>query len=123
MLIGAIQGFAVVALVAALAHISGGNINPAVTLALFVAGRVRFLKGVIYVIAQCAGGICGAGLLAASLPRDRWHGLGATVPAAFMSPFHAFFYEFVVTAAFAFVVVATAGDENNNNIIPLVRSR
>lgn len=120
-LIGAIQGFAVLALISALAHSSGGHINPAVTAALWVMRQISFLRALGYILAQCAGGLAGAGLLAAALPRSHWRGLGSTVPATFMSDFHAFFFEFVVTAAFAFVVVATAGD-SKSKLVHLVRA-
>jgi len=115
-LIGAIQGFAVVALVSALVHISGGHINPAVTLGLLVMGRIPLVRAAAYILAQCCGGLIGAGLLAASLPRSQWHGLGATVPAPFMSKWHAFFFEFVVTSAFILVVVATACDQQSTMV-------
>ncbi|XVF62224.1 hypothetical protein PTKIN_Ptkin08bG0200200 [Pterospermum kingtungense] len=44
------------------AGISGGHINPAVTLGLFVARRVSLVRAVTYVVAQCLGAICGVGL-------------------------------------------------------------
>ena len=39
------------------APISGANLNPAVTIGLFAAGRVKFIRAILYIIVQCAGGI------------------------------------------------------------------
>ncbi|GAB4854918.1 Probable aquaporin PIP2-1 [Ancistrocladus abbreviatus] len=44
------------------AGISGGHINPAVTFGLFLARKVSLVRAVLYIVAQCAGAICGAGL-------------------------------------------------------------
>ncbi|PPS05088.1 hypothetical protein GOBAR_AA15558 [Gossypium barbadense] len=43
------------------AGISGGHINPAVTLGLFLARKVSLFRAVAYMVAQCLGAICGAG--------------------------------------------------------------
>ncbi|RAL53649.1 hypothetical protein DM860_012264 [Cuscuta australis] len=47
------------------AGISGGHINPAVTLGLFLARKVSLVRAVMYMAAQCLGAICGCGLVKA----------------------------------------------------------
>ncbi|RIA94752.1 aquaporin 1 [Glomus cerebriforme] len=42
------------------AHISGGVLNPAITLALMVTGDLEIIRGIFYIIAQFAGGIMGS---------------------------------------------------------------
>ncbi|XP_061376669.1 aquaporin PIP2-7 isoform X1 [Gastrolobium bilobum] len=44
------------------AGISGGHINPAVTFGLFLGRKVSLVRALLYMIAQCLGAICGAGL-------------------------------------------------------------
>ena len=39
------------------APVSGANLNPAVTVGLFAAGRVKLIRAILYIIVQCAGGI------------------------------------------------------------------
>eukprot|EP00116_Pleurobrachia_bachei_P002957 sb/3463219/ len=46
-----------------LSETSGGHINPAVTLALFVDRRISFIHCLFYIIAQFLGGFLGAGIL------------------------------------------------------------
>jgi aquaporin PIP len=47
------------------AGISGGHINPAVTLGLFLARKVSLIRALMYMVAQCLGAICGCGLVKA----------------------------------------------------------
>lgn len=56
-------GFAVVAMAYAIGGISGCHINPAVTIGALTAGRISIKDAVFYIIAQCLGGILGAGVL------------------------------------------------------------
>jgi MIP family channel proteins len=49
------HGLAYMLLVAAMLPISGGHLNPAVTFAAMVGRRMTFTKGMLYMIAQCAG--------------------------------------------------------------------
>jgi len=48
------------ALVAAIQPISGGHLNPAVTLGVMAAGRIPPLEALLYIGGQLAGGILGA---------------------------------------------------------------
>uniref|UniRef100_A0A0D9XG62 Uncharacterized protein n=1 Tax=Leersia perrieri TaxID=77586 RepID=A0A0D9XG62_9ORYZ len=43
--------------------VSGGHINPAVTIGLFFGRKLSLVRTVLYVIAQCLGAICGAGIV------------------------------------------------------------
>ncbi|GJN26757.1 hypothetical protein PR202_gb14715 [Eleusine coracana subsp. coracana] len=45
------------------AGISGGHINPAVTLGLFLARKLSLTRAVFYIVMQCLGAICGAGVV------------------------------------------------------------
>lgn len=108
-------GLTVTALIYALGPISGCHINPAVTLALWAAGRFPSRDVAGYLVAQLIGGIAGAGLLlivlsgkaggydvvASGLGQNGW-GAGYLgqygVTAAFAS-------EFITTAIFLLVII------------------
>ncbi len=56
-------GLTVLAMVYAIGHISGCHINPAISVAMLVAGKMKFKDTILYVIAQCVGAIAGAAVL------------------------------------------------------------
>ncbi|KIO75268.1 porin [Pedobacter lusitanus] len=56
-------GLSVVAMAYAIGHISGCHINPAISIGMVVAGRMKAGEAVIYIIAQVLGAIAGAGIL------------------------------------------------------------
>jgi len=56
-------GLSVVAMAYAIGHISGCHINPAITIGMVAAGRMKTGEAVSYIIAQLIGAIIGAGLL------------------------------------------------------------
>jgi len=49
------HGVILAIVVSATMNISGGHINPAVTIALWATGRIKLAGAVAYIIAQCAG--------------------------------------------------------------------
>jgi len=57
-------GFAIVALAYGLGPISGGHVNPAVSLGAFLAGQLPLRQMLLYWAAQFAGALAGAGILA-----------------------------------------------------------
>jgi len=53
-----------------IAHVSGGHINPAVTIGYLVTRKMSLIKGACYVISQCTGATLGATMLLALSPRN-----------------------------------------------------
>ena len=53
------NGFALAVLIYVTANISGGHLNPAVTVATLITGHITIAKAVAYVVAQVIGGILG----------------------------------------------------------------
>lgn len=41
----------------------GGHINPAVTFGLFLARKLSLTRAIFYMVMQCLGAICGAGVV------------------------------------------------------------
>jgi glycerol uptake facilitator-like aquaporin len=56
-------GLAISVLVYTIAPISGGHINPAVTYAFVISGKMQKMDGLRYVIAQCLGAFLGAAIV------------------------------------------------------------
>ena len=49
-------GLSIATLALAIGHVTGGHINPAVTIAVMVTGKISVLRGIFYVIGQVLGG-------------------------------------------------------------------
>lgn len=58
-------GFGLIGLIYAFGDISGAHLNPAVTIAAWIAGRLEAADVVPYVLAQTAGGVLGMGFVLA----------------------------------------------------------
>lgn len=71
------HGWALVIIVYVFGAISGAHVNPAVTLGIALTGRINAMKAVVYWIAQFAGGLAAAYLLAWLIGTGS--GLGETV--------------------------------------------
>jgi aquaporin Z len=56
-------GLTVMAMAYAIGPVSGCHINPAVTAAMWAAGRIKSADAIAYVVAQLIGGIVGAAIL------------------------------------------------------------
>jgi aquaporin Z len=63
--VGLTFGLVLVALVYTIGSVSGCHVNPAVSIAMLVAGRMSLKDAVGYIIAQCIGAVIAAGLLLA----------------------------------------------------------
>jgi MIP family channel proteins len=58
--VGLAQGFVLFMLVQALAGVSGGHFNPAVTVAAAALRRIDPVDAIVYILAQLSGGVLGA---------------------------------------------------------------
>jgi len=107
-------GIIVATLVQALGHISGGHMNPAVTVGCLVGGLIKPIKAALYIIFQCIGAIAGAALLKAVTP-DGGGNLGITEPNENVTPAQAFGIEFIITFILLMVIFAST-DKNRDDI-------
>ncbi len=101
-------GFAIVALSYGLGPVSGGHVNPAVSLAMFLAGRMSGRRMLGYWAAQFAGALAGAGLLAL-IAGGASHGLGengwTSVDDGGFGLVSAAAFEVIMTAVFVMVIL------------------
>lgn len=103
------HGLAIVFAAYSIGHISGAHINPAVSIAVAIAGGITWVKAIIYIVVQIIAAIVAAFLLNALLLPQ-----GGVAPAAqfgaytynasFTTSIGALFIEAVLTFFLAFVV-------------------
>jgi MIP family channel proteins len=95
-----------------LPHISGGHLNPAVTVGFWVTRRLSTLQALFYWIAQLLGAVAATYVLIAIVPDTIWSsaGRGITLLAPDFTRLHAMLLESVMTFFLVFVVFATFVD-------------
>ena len=119
-------GLAIVAGAYAFGKISGCHVNPAVSLAMLIDGRMTVKDFIFYVVAQVAGAFAGAGTLyyifnetivgTANLGANGY----AELSAAKLTMLPAFILEVVLTFVFVYTVLAVTKDESKSNVAPIV---
>jgi aquaporin Z len=107
------HGLVLAVMVSVIGHISGGHVNPAVTISAWVAGKIDSARAVLYIVAQLAGAIAGAGFLRWVMPEDVWRvgQLGTPLLAGFLSTGQAVLLEAVLTFFLVFTVFGVAVDD------------
>ncbi len=107
------HGLAIAIMVSAVGHISGGHLNPAVTIGFWVTRKMGTWEALAYWIAQLAGGVAAAYLLRLVVPEDTWRAVALGTPdlARDLTRIVGLILEAVMTFLLVFVVFATAVDE------------
>jgi aquaporin Z len=121
-------GLAVVAMAYTIGGISGCHINPAITIAMLVAGKISISDAVGYVVAQFIGAVVGAGILYvialgnANFKMGEWalgsNGWGEGYLGAY-STTAAFVTEAVLTFLFLYVIFNVTSKHGNSNMAGL----
>ena len=106
-------GLALVVIVAAIGHVSGAHVNPAITLALAVTKKFSWQYVPIYLVAQLVGAVLGAiavWITYGGAAREA-ASLAATFPTDGVGDLQALVVEILVTFVLVFVVISVATDE------------
>ncbi|PPR07832.1 hypothetical protein CVT24_003109 [Panaeolus cyanescens] len=105
------------------AGVSGGHVNPAITLVLATRRKFPWKKVPVYIFAQVMGGVIGAALSYAQYHRAidiveggkrtlLTAGLFGAYPLDYVSAVSCFFSEFLGTAVLAFMIIAATDKKN-----------
>lgn len=112
-------GLILMALCYTIGKVSGSHVNPAVSIAMLINGRMDVIECIEYIFVQILGALCGAGILSyimgttASLGANGYDMQSAlsgitTLPVAFI-------VEIILTFIFVMVVLSTTAKDENNN--------
>jgi aquaporin Z len=112
LLVALANGLVLAIVVSALAHISGGHFNPAVTIGFLVTRRIAPLLALMYIVAQLVAGIAAAGMVRWLYPGTTAEAAGYGAPALDprLSTGEGLVLEALLTSFLVFVVFATAAD-------------
>lgn len=113
-------GLSVLAMAYAIGGISGCHINPAVSISMFVAGKLKLKDTIVYITVQCIGAVLGAATLywialgnpSYSLTVDGLgqNGYGEASPAGF-SMMSGFIAEIILTFIFLLVIFGSTSEK------------
>ncbi|HTS13287.1 MAG TPA: aquaporin [Candidatus Limnocylindrales bacterium] len=105
-------GLAFAVMVTAVAHISGGHLNPAVTIGFWVTKRLSTLQSVLYAVAQLLGAGAAGYFLVAIVPEATWRPVALGTPdlVGDFTRWHGMLLEAVLTFLVVFVFFATIVD-------------
>ena len=109
-------GLTVAVMVSATLHISGGQFNPAVSIALFVTRKMSPHDTLFYVLTQLLGAAAGAAVLQLMFG-GYVNSNGATVPTAPFTPMKAMWMEVILTFILVFVIFGVAVDKRGPNYV------
>ena len=119
-------GLAIVAMAYAIGDISGCHVNPAVSLAMLISGKLSIRDFCGYVVAQVAGAFAGAGLLYMILSNTSlgtvalgYNGYGA-LSATNITLLGAFVVETVLTFVFIYTILGVTSKESNGSVAGIV---
>jgi len=104
------HGLTIAVMVSATGAVSGGHLNPAVTIGALTAKKIDVTNAIGYIIAQCLGGIVAALILKFILPAGA---IGGGTPAlgANVSICQGLVMEVILTFFLVFVIFGTAIDK------------
>ncbi|KAJ1361315.1 hypothetical protein KIN20_020532 [Parelaphostrongylus tenuis] len=108
------HGVAIFVLASVFGHISGGHVNPAVTIGIAAAGKLPPLDAVLYIIAQLLGGVLGSLMVRVLLSYDQYVAIqgGATLVGSDVMWYQALIAEILTTYLLMQTILMTAVDES-----------
>ena len=121
-------GLVIVAMAYSIGNVSGCHINPAVSLAMLINGKMSIKDFCLYVVAQVLGAFAGIGILYAVIANSGLSvattGLGAngfdSLSAVNLNMFGAILVEIVLTFVFIYTILGVTSDEKKSSVAGIV---
>ena len=119
-------GLAIVAIAYSVGRISGGHVNPAVSLAMFISGKMDAKEFCGYVVSQILGAFAGSGILAliVSMTKLQNAGLGANgfgeLSAVELTLVGALIVEIISTCIFVLAILGVTHNSKYSSVAGLV---
>ncbi len=111
-------GLVIVAAAYSIGNVSGCHINPAVSIALTVAGKMEIVECIKYIVAQVIGAFAGSLLLAACF--NGFSALGANALQGDVSVWVGLLVEVVLTFIFTTTILGVTDKKENGHVTGIV---
>lgn len=110
-------GLVIVAMAYSIGNVSGCHINPAVSIAMLVSGKMSVKDFIAYIVAQFAGALAGAGILAYFMGSTEALGQNALYEGDIVK---SLIIEVVLTFIFVLAILGVTSKAENSNVAGLV---
>lgn len=110
-------GLSIVAMAYSIGNVSGCHVNPAVSIAMLISGKMSAKDFVGYVIGQVLGGICGALILVLLIGFDKGLGCNGLFEA---SAVKSLLIEIILTFVFVLAILGVTSDEKYSKVAGIV---
>lgn len=116
-----LAGFFIATIIMTFLHVSGGHVNPAISIGFLVTRHISLLRFIAYLAAQMLGSVAGAYMLKVLCPSTMVSTLHTVKPNVDMSDLQALIMEFIVTffLLFAAFSMIDHGRKDVSGSIPL----
>ena len=118
-------GLSIIACAYTIGKISGCHVNPAVSLAMLIDGRIKIVDFLCYIVAQVAGAFAGSGVLYFVIKQTTLttvnlaaNGFGDNSVALFTLS-GALVLEMILTFVFVYAVLGVTKDESKSSVAPV----
>lgn len=115
------SGIFIAVIIGNLVHISGGHVNPAVSLGFAIAGDISWIRFILYTVAHIVGSIAGAAIIRVVAPANMYGNFGVIAPGPGVSDVHAMMMELIITFFLMFSILAAVDSGRKDSIgsVPL----
>lgn len=110
-------GLVIVAMAYSIGNVSGCHINPAVSIAMLVSGKMSVKDFIVYIVAQFAGALAGAGILAYFMGSTEALGQNGLYEGDIVK---SLIIEVVLTFIFVLAILGVTSKAENSNVAGLV---
>ena len=104
------SGFFIAVAITVFGNVSGGHVNPAISIGFFVTGKISAIRFCLYSICQILGGIAGAGILHMITVDEIRGGYGIILPNPLVNDTQVVVCEIIITFTLLFVSFAVTDD-------------
>ncbi|KAK7114312.1 aquaporin-4-like [Littorina saxatilis] len=108
-------GLTIATMIWSIGNVSGGHINPAVSVAMFVTRKISLTRCVAYIIVQCLGGIVGGYFLFGVTPSHRRGTLGASLVAEEVTVWQGLLVETIATFVLVLAIFASVDSKRTDH--------